>query len=92
MAVVGIDFFEAVFGGAGEVKGIGGTEKAGSWSVGQHEVETAILHYVRSRNCVDFRFNWELRDFEETDDGVWRIHFYRTLLATFDERDYVIRP
>jgi 2-polyprenyl-6-methoxyphenol hydroxylase-like FAD-dependent oxidoreductase len=37
---------------------------------GQHEVETAILHYVRSRNCVDFRFNWELRDFEETDDGV----------------------
>jgi len=29
---------------------------------------------------------------EETDDGVWRIHFYSTLLATFDERDYLIRP
>lgn len=29
---------------------------------------------------------------EETDDGIWRIHFYSTLLATFDERDYLIRP
>jgi hypothetical protein len=28
---------------------------------------------------------------EETDDGVWAIHFTSVLLATFDERDYIIR-
>ena len=28
---------------------------------------------------------------EETDDGVWAIHFNTVLLATLDERDYVIR-
>jgi transposase InsO family protein len=27
---------------------------------------------------------------EETDDGIWAIHFNRVLLATFDERDYII--
>jgi transposase InsO family protein len=27
---------------------------------------------------------------EETDDGVWAIHFSTILLATFDERDYII--
>jgi hypothetical protein len=27
---------------------------------------------------------------EETDDGVWAIHFNTMLLATFDERDYII--
>jgi len=27
---------------------------------------------------------------EETDDGVGAIHFHRVLLATFDERDYLI--
>jgi putative transposase len=27
---------------------------------------------------------------EETDDGVWAIHFHQVLLATFDERDYLI--
>jgi len=27
---------------------------------------------------------------EETDDGVWAIHFNQVLLATFDERDYII--
>ena len=27
---------------------------------------------------------------EATDDGVWAIHFHRVLLATFDERDYII--
>ena len=27
---------------------------------------------------------------EETDDGVWAIHFHSVLLATFDERDYII--
>jgi hypothetical protein len=27
---------------------------------------------------------------EETDDGVWAIHFNNILLATFDERDYII--
>lgn len=27
---------------------------------------------------------------EETDDGIWRIHFNTVLLATFDERDYII--
>lgn len=27
---------------------------------------------------------------EETDDGVWVIHFNTVLLATFDERDYII--
>ena len=29
--------------------------------------------------------------FEETDDGVWAIYFNRVLLATMDERDYIIR-
>ncbi len=29
---------------------------------------------------------------EETEDGIWSIHFYTTLLATFDERDYIITP
>ena len=28
---------------------------------------------------------------EETDDGIWAIHFNTILLATFDERDYIIR-
>jgi hypothetical protein len=28
---------------------------------------------------------------EETDDGVWNIHFNTVLLATLDERDYIIR-
>ena len=27
---------------------------------------------------------------EETDDGIWAIHFNTILLATFDERDYII--
>lgn len=27
---------------------------------------------------------------EETDDGIWSIHFNSILLATFDERDYII--
>jgi putative transposase len=27
---------------------------------------------------------------EETDDGIWAIHFNSVLLATFDERDYII--
>jgi hypothetical protein len=27
---------------------------------------------------------------EETDDGIWSIHFNTVLLATFDERDYLI--
>ncbi len=28
---------------------------------------------------------------EETDDGIWAIYFNTVLLATFDERDYIIR-
>lgn len=28
---------------------------------------------------------------EETDDGIWAIHFNTVLLATLDERDYIIR-
>ena len=28
---------------------------------------------------------------EETDDGIWAIHFNTILLATFDDRDYIIR-
>ena len=28
---------------------------------------------------------------EETDDGIWAIYFNRVLLATMDERDYIIR-
>ena len=27
---------------------------------------------------------------EETDDGIWAIHFNTGLLATFDERGYII--
>ena len=27
---------------------------------------------------------------EETDDGIWAIHFNNVLLAIFDERDYII--
>jgi putative transposase len=27
---------------------------------------------------------------EKTDDGIWAIHFNTVLLATFDERDYII--
>jgi hypothetical protein len=27
---------------------------------------------------------------EQTEDGVWSIWFYTVLLATFDERDYII--
>ena len=29
--------------------------------------------------------------FEETDDGVWSIYFNTVLIATLDERDYIIR-
>jgi hypothetical protein len=28
---------------------------------------------------------------EETEDGIWAIYFHTILLATFDERDYIIR-
>jgi hypothetical protein len=28
---------------------------------------------------------------EETDDGIWAIYFNSILLATLDERDYIIR-
>jgi hypothetical protein len=28
---------------------------------------------------------------EETDDGLWQIYFHRVLLATIDERDYIIQ-
>jgi hypothetical protein len=28
---------------------------------------------------------------EETDDGFWSIYFHTVLLATFDERDYIIQ-
>ena len=28
---------------------------------------------------------------EETDDGLWAIYFHTVLLATFDERDYIIQ-
>lgn len=27
---------------------------------------------------------------EETDDGIWAIHFNSILPATFDERDYIV--
>lgn len=27
---------------------------------------------------------------EETDDGLWMMYFNTILLATFDERDYII--
>ena len=29
--------------------------------------------------------------FEETDEGVWNIFFNTVLLATLDEKDYIIR-
>ena len=32
----------------------------------------------------------QLIGLEETDDGLWSIHFNTILLATFDERDYII--
>lgn len=32
----------------------------------------------------------QLIGLEETDDGIWAIHFNSVLLATFDERDYII--
>ena len=47
-----------------------------SWSpylktiTGQHEVENAILNYVKSQDSVDFRFGWELLDFDEGETGV----------------------
>jgi hypothetical protein len=28
---------------------------------------------------------------EETDDGVWSIYFNKVLIATLNERDYIIR-
>ncbi|CAN5917510.1 hypothetical protein BH11GEM1_BH11GEM1_20910 [soil metagenome] len=28
--------------------------------------------------------------FEETDDGIWANHYNNILLATFDDRDYII--
>ena len=28
---------------------------------------------------------------EETDDGLWSIYFHTVLLATVDERDYIIQ-
>jgi len=28
---------------------------------------------------------------EETEDGLWQIHFHSVLLATFDERDDIIQ-
>ena len=33
----------------------------------------------------------QLVGLEETDDGIWAIHFNTVLIATFDERDYIIR-
>ncbi len=37
---------------------------------GQHEVESAILDYVKRQDSVDFRFGWELLDFDEVETGV----------------------
>ena len=28
---------------------------------------------------------------KETDDGLWAIYFHTVLLATFDDRDYIIQ-
>ncbi len=47
-----------------------------SWSpylktiTGQHEVEKAILDYVKGRDSVDLRFGWELRDFNAGENEV----------------------
>ena len=49
-----------------------------------------------------FRFNHQLLHIanalvdqhiglEETDDGIWTIYFNTVLIATLDERDYIIR-
>ena len=34
----------------------------------------------------------ETNGLEETDDGIWSIHFASKLLARFDERDYLLHP
>ena len=47
-----------------------------SWSpylktiTGQHEVESAVLDFVKWQDSVDFRFGWELLDFDECNTGV----------------------
>jgi len=53
---------------------------------------------VRTRLCADTPDGYLANamvdqhiGLEETDDGIWAIHFNSILLATFDERDYIIR-
>ena len=54
----------------------GYAEDEHSWSpylktiTGQNLVEEAILDYVEARESVDFRFGWQLLDFDQDDEGV----------------------
>ena len=43
------------------------------------------LLYI-ANSLVDHRIG-----LEETDDGIWSIYFNTVLIATLDERDYIIR-
>jgi hypothetical protein len=52
---------------------------AGTFRFQQH-----LLYIANAR--VD-----QLIGLEETDDGVWAIYFNSVLLATLDERDFLIR-
>lgn len=43
------------------------------------------------RGCSTSRPRWSTNiGLEETDDGIWAIHFNTILLATLDERDYIM--
>ena len=67
--------------------------------VDHHTRFLLTCHALRSTQTVTARpvFEHAFRAYglplairEETDDGIWAIHFNIVLLATFDERDYII--
>jgi len=51
---------------------------------GTFRFKRKLLYVVNS--LIDHRIG-----LEETDDGIWSIYFNTVLIATLDERDYIIR-
>jgi hypothetical protein len=65
------------------------------------DLEIAADLAQQARGEVATTMHWDRRDataltdqhvgLEETDDGLWSIYFNTVLIATLDERDYIIR-
>jgi len=62
--------------------------------MGEFEVAAGAVGTFRFRKRLVYLANALTNQrigMEETDDGLWSINFHTVLLATFDERDYIIQ-